>query len=193
LLHLASKLKPLDELQFKWESAQPGANLERIDAEIEIARYNARALEAIVEEKEKEAQAADGADEIADNTDFIPLDEPVTSTNVCSWPEDNYKDFATKRATASESLIPTSKLPSASLFVKQKTPSGSKTLMPRPLELFTAAEIDDITPKSIKSRWCNYYKDPVEPAKCWMQEEFQALYELAHSSEIASFLRSKLS
>src|SRR5258706_242559 len=39
------------------------------------------------------------------------------------------------------------------------------------------AEIDDITPKSIKSRWCNFYEDPVEPAKCWTKEEFQALYE----------------
>src|SRR5258706_272165 len=74
-------------------------------------------------------------------------------------------------------MIPASKLPSASLFVKQKMPAGSKTLMPRPLELFTAAEIDDITPKSIRSCWCNFYEDPVEPAKCWTQEEFQTLYE----------------
>src|SRR5258706_7301988 len=35
-LHLASKLKHLDDLQFKRESAQPGADLERIDAEIEV-------------------------------------------------------------------------------------------------------------------------------------------------------------
>ncbi len=176
-LHLASKLKQLDELQFKRESAQPGTDMEHIDAEIEVAKYNARALEAIVEEKEKEAQAADGADEIADNADFVPLDEPVASSNVRSWPEDNYKDFATKRATVSVSMIPADKLPSASLFAKQKAPAGSKTLMPHPLELFTAAEIDDITPKSIKSRWCNFYEDPIEPAKCWKQEEFQALYE----------------
>src|SRR5258707_7944348 len=74
-------------------------------------------------------------------------------------------------------MIPASKLPSASLFVKQKMPAGSKTLMPRPLELFTAAEIDGITPKSVKSRWCNFYNDSVEPAKCWKQEEFEALYE----------------
>ncbi len=176
-LHLASKLKHLDSLQFKQESALPGADIEHIDAEIEVAKYNARALEAIVEEKEKEAQAADGADEIADNADFVPLDEPVTSSNIRSWPEDNYEDFATKCAAVSDSMIPVSKLPSTSLFVKQKTPAGSKTLMPHPLELFTAAEIDSITPKSIKSRWCNFYEDPVEPAKCWMQEEFQALYE----------------
>ncbi len=117
-LHLASKLKQLDDLQFKQELAQPGTNLERIDAEIEVAKYNARALEAIIEEKEKEAQAADGADEITDNADFIPLDEPVASPNVRSWPEDNYEDFATKCATALESLIPTSKLPSASILTK---------------------------------------------------------------------------
>ncbi len=200
-LHLASKLKHLDDLQFKRESALPGADLERIDAKIEVARYNARALEVIVEEKEKEAQAADGADEIADNTDFVPLDEPVASSNVRSWPEDNYEDFATKRATVSDSMVPISKLPSASLFVKQKTPAGSKTLMPRPLELFTAAEIDDITPKSIKSRWCNFYEDPIEPAKCWTQEEFQVLYEkpgfhfmIARVAQVrAQFRDSKLS
>ncbi len=200
-LHLASKLKQLDDLHFQRETAQPGTNLERLDAEIKVAKYNARALEAIVKEKEKEAQAADGADEIADNADFIPLDEPVANSNVRSWPEDNYEDFATKRATASESLIPTSKIPSASLFVKQKMPAGSKTLMPRPLELFTAAEIDDITPKSIKSRWCNFYEDPVEPAKCWTQEEFQTLYEkpgfhfmVARVAQVgAQFRDSKLS
>src|SRR5258706_10474385 len=176
-LHLASKLKHLDELHFKRESALPGADIERIDAEIEVAKYNVRALEAIMEEKEKEAQTADSADEITDNADFVPLDDPVVSSNVRSWPEDNYEDFATKRAAVSDAMVPTSKLPSASLFAKHKTPAGSKTLMPRPLELFTAAEIDGITPKSIKSRWCNFYKDPVEPAKCWTQEEFQALYE----------------
>ncbi len=176
-LHLASKLKHLDELHFKRESALPGADIERIDAEIEVAKYNVRALEAIMEEKEKEAQTADSADEITDNADFVPLDDPVVSSNVRSWPEDNYEDFATKRAAVSDAMVPTSKLPSASLFAKQKTPAGSKTLMPRPLELFTAAEIDGITPKSIKSRWCNFYEDPVEPAKCWTQEEFQVLYE----------------
>ncbi len=167
-LHLASKLKHLDLLQFKRESAQPGADADRIDAEIEITKYQARTLEAIVEEKEKEAQTADGADEIADNADFVPLDDPVAaSPDKRSWPEDNYKDFATKRAVVSSVLIPPSKLPAASLFIKQKTPAGSKTLMPRPLELFTVAEIDGITPKSIKSRWCNFYEDPIEPAKCW--------------------------
>src|SRR5258706_3380672 len=93
-LHLASKLKHLDELQFKWESAQPGADLKRIDAEIVIAKHNTRALEAIIKDKEREAQAADGANEIADNADFVPLDEPVATTNERSWPEDNYKDFA---------------------------------------------------------------------------------------------------
>src|SRR5258706_8061749 len=155
-VHLASKLKLLDDLQFRRESAQPGADLERIDAEIVIAKYNAQALEAIIEDKEREAQAVDGADEIADNADFVPLDEPVVATNECSWPEDNYEDFATKRAAVSETMLPKTKLPATSLFVKQKTPAGSKTLMPRPLEIFMAAEIDSITPKSIKSRWCNF-------------------------------------
>ncbi len=86
-LHLATKLKHLDELQFSRESAQPGADLKRIDAEITIAKFNARALEAIIEDKEREAQAADGADEIADNADFVPLDEPVVTTNERSWLE----------------------------------------------------------------------------------------------------------
>src|SRR5258706_228200 len=177
-LHLASKLKHLDSLRFQRETAQPGVDTDRLDAEIEIAKFQAHTLEAIVEEKEKEAQAADGVDEIADNADFIPLDEPIAATpDARSWPEDNYEDFATKRAVVSSAQIPPSKLPAASLFIKQKTPAGSKTLMPRPLELFTAAEIDGVTPNSVKSRWCNFYEDPIEPAKCWTQEEFQALYE----------------
>ncbi len=205
-LHLASKLKQLDELHFKRETAQPGTNLERLDAEIEVAKYNARALEAIVKEKEKEAQVADGADEIADNADFIPLDEPVASSNVRSWPEDNYEDFATKRATALESLIPTSKLPSASLLVKQKTPAGCKTLMPCPLELFSATEIDEITPSqssldgviTTRTRWnlpsagrrrssrrCTRSLASTSWLPGW--------HRSARSSEIASFPRSKLS
>jgi len=49
--------------------------------------------------------------------------------------------------------------------------------MPCALKLFTTAEIDSITPSSVKSRWCNFYEDPVEPAKCWTQEEFTALYK----------------
>jgi len=44
--------------------------------------------------KEKEALAADGADEIADNADFVPLNKPENNVAVHSWPEDNYEDFA---------------------------------------------------------------------------------------------------
>src|SRR5258706_15624420 len=98
-------------------------------------------------------------------------------------------------------MTPSAKLPSDSLFVKQKTPAGSKTLMPRPLELFSTTEIDDITPKSVKSRWCNFYEDPVEPAKCWKQEEFKELYDkpgfhfmVARIAQVgAQFRDSKLS
>ena len=38
-------------------------------------------------------------------------------------------------------------------------------------------EIDAVTPKSIKSRWCNFYEDPVEPAKCWSEDEFRTYHE----------------
>lgn len=47
--------------------------------------------------------------------------------------------------------------------------------MPCALELFSAAEIDTISLKSVKSQWCNYYEDPIKPVKCWM-EEFTTLY-----------------
>ncbi len=40
-LHLASKLKHLDKLQFQRESAQPSVDVVHIDAEIEVAKYNA--------------------------------------------------------------------------------------------------------------------------------------------------------
>ena len=174
---LADKLKELDGLQRRKEEAQPGSDTTQLDKEIAIVKDGARALDAAVAAKEKEIQAADGADEIADNADFVPVDdsEPVTAAR--PWPEDNYEDFATKRNTLVAKQKVTGKVAFSSLVVKQKTPSSSKTLMPRAMELFTVKEIDAVTPKSIKSRWCNFYEDPVEPAKCWSEEEFRTYHE----------------
>ena len=169
---LADKLKELNSLQRRKEEAQPGTDTTQLDKEIAIVKDGARALDAAVAAKEKEVQAADGADEIADNADFVPIDdsEPVAVARL--WPEDNYEDFATKRNTLAAKQKVTGKVAFSSLVVKQKTPSSSKTLMPRAIEFFTVKEIDAVTPKSIKSRWCNFYEDPVEPAKCWSEDEF---------------------
>jgi len=65
-LSLAAKLKHLDGLQVRRESAPAGTDLAHLDAEIEIAKAGARTLESLMEAKEKEALAAEGADEIAD-------------------------------------------------------------------------------------------------------------------------------
>ena len=104
------------------------------------------------------------------------MDDPQSSIEIKSWPEDNYEDFATKRSALAPSMTITTKLPLSSLIIQQKIPASSKTLMPREVEFFTAAEIDAVTPKSIKSQWCNYYEDPLEPVKCWTQEEFSSPY-----------------
>ena len=174
---LADKLKELDSLQRRKEEAQPRSDTAQLDKEIAIVKDRARALDAAVAAKEKEVQAADGADEIADNADFVPIDdsEPVAAAR--PWPEDNYEDFATKRNTLAAKQKVTGKVAFSSLVVKQKTPSSSKTLMPQAIEFFTVKEIDAVTPKSIKSRWCNFYKDPVEPAKCWSEDEFRTYHE----------------
>ena len=174
-LQLSSQLKRLDELQQRRDSATLPANILALDAEINTLRASAHALETIVEEKENEHQA-DDTDDIAGNADFMPIDDPDTSIEVKSWPEDNYEDFATKRAALTTGLTVTTKLPLSSLIIQQKLPASSKILMPRAVEFFTADEIDTVTPKSVKSRWCNYYEDPVEPAKCWSRDEFSALY-----------------
>ena len=174
---LATKLKELDDLQRRKEDAQPRSDTAQLDREIEIVKGGARALDAAVAAKEKEIQAADGADEIADNTDFVPVDdgEPVAATN--PWPEDNYEDFATKRNSLTARQKVTGKVAFTDLVIKQKAPASSKTMMPRAMEFFTVKEIDAITPKSIKSRWCNFYKDPVELAKCWSEDEFRTYHD----------------
>ena len=174
---LAAKLKELDDLQHRKEDTQPGSDTAQLDIEIEIVKEGARALDAVVATREKETQAADGADKIADNTDFVPIDkgEPMVETNL--WPEDNYEDFATKRNSLVARQKVTGKVAFSDLIVKQKAPANSKTMMPHAIEFFTVGKIDAITPKSIKSRWCNFYEDPVEPAKCWSEDEFRTYHD----------------
>ena len=173
---LATKLKELDDLLLKKEEAPPESDTAQLDIEIEAVKKEAVALDAAVAAKEKEAQAADGADEIVDNADFVPIDENEPAPAAEPWPEDNWEDFATRRnALASEPKL-TGKIDFEELVIEQKIPPSSKTLMPRAIEFYSAKEIDDITPKSIKSRWHNFYEDPVEPAKCWSKEEFKTYH-----------------
>ena len=174
---LADKLKDLDILQWKKEEALPETDFTQLTIEIEAAKREAAALDAAITAKEKEAQAADGADEIIDNADFVPIDnnEPAPATN--PWPEDNWEDFATRRNLLATRPKLTGKVAFEKLIVDQKVPPSSKTLMPRAIEFYTAKEIDNVTPKSIKSRWYNFYEDPVEPAKCWSKEEFKTYHQ----------------
>ena len=174
---LATKLKELDDLQHHKEEAPPGSDTAQLDKEIAVVKDRARALDATVAAKEKEVQATDRADKIADNADFVPVDdgEPIAATSL--WPEDNYEDYATKRNALVARQQVTGKVAFSDLIIKQKAPANSKTLMPRAMEFFTVKEIDAVTPKSIKSRWCNFYEDPVEPAKCWSEDEFRTYHE----------------
>lgn len=87
------------------------ADIAALDAEITALKSKPHHLETIVEEKDKEAQAADGANDIVENAEFIPLDKPGTTVKVKSWPEDNYEDFTTKCAALSASLAISTKLP----------------------------------------------------------------------------------
>ena len=135
------------------------------------------ALDEAVAAKEKEAQAADGADKIVDNADFVPIDDSKPAPAADPWPEDNYEDFTTKRSALAAARKITGKVAFDKLVVTQQVPASSKTLMPRAIEFYTAKEIDDVTPRSIKSRWYNFYEDPVEPAKCWSKEEFKSYHE----------------
>ena len=174
---LADKLKELDGLHRKREDAPPGSDTTQLEIEIEAVKKEAVALDTAVAAKEKEAQAADGADEIVDNADFIPVDESEPAPATDPWPEDNWEDFATRRNMLAAKPKITEKVAFDRLVVDQRIPPSSKTLMPRAMEFYTAEEIDDITPRSIKSRWHNYYEDPVEPAKCWSKEEFKTYHQ----------------
>ena len=174
---LADKLKELDALQLRKEEAAPRTDTAQLDIEIDAAKSGARALDAAVTAKEKEAQAADGADEIVDNADFVPIDDSEPTPSADPWPEDNWEDYATRRNALAPGPKITGKIVFEKLIVQQKIPASSKTLMPHPIEFYSAKEIDDITPKSIKSCWYNFYEDPVEPAKCWTKEEFETYHK----------------
>ena len=174
---LAEKLKELDTLQRQKEEAQPGVDTALLDIDIEAAKRGAIALDAAVNAKEREAQATDGANEIVDNADFVPIDDSEPAPATEPWPEDNWEDFATRRNALAAKPKITGKVDFEKLVIEQKIPPSSKTLMPRAIEFYTAKEIDDVTPKSIKSRWYNFYEDPVEPAKCWSKEEFKTYHQ----------------
>ena len=174
---LADKLKELDALQRRREEAQPGTDTTQLDNEIDAVKRGAVALDAAVTAKEKEAQAADGADEIVDNADFVLIDDSEPAPATEPWPEDNWEDYATRRNALAARPKLTGKLDFEKLVIDQKIPPSSKTLMPRAIEFYTAKEIDAVTPKSIKSRWYNFYEDPVEPAKCWSKEEFKVYHQ----------------
>ena len=174
---LADKLKELDTLQRKKEDAPASADNSLLDKEIEAAKREAITLDAAVAAKEKEAQTADGANEIVDNADFVPIDDSEPAPATEPWPEDNWEDFATRRNALAARPKFTGKVDFEKLIVDQQIPPSSKTLMPRAIEFYTAKEIDDVTPKSIKSRWYNFYEDPVEPAKCWSKEEFKTYHQ----------------
>jgi hypothetical protein len=55
-------------------------------------------------------------------------------------------------------------------------PKESKFLIPHPLEIYTAEELNGIAPQGT-SAWHNRYDNPQEPAKCWTAEKFAEVYD----------------
>ena len=92
----------------------------------------------------------DDDDPIAAGRSFVPVPEPEIT--VAPWPESNFEGFLER--TAPLFSLPSGKLPLESLLVPMDKPSDSKILLPRPLELYTEAEINSAGPKS-RVPWLN--------------------------------------
>ena len=144
-------------------------------ADIEQALLDARALLSSLDDEIDALEAgaipptvAEGS--IADGASFVPMDDvPVT----LPWTETNFENYVER--TAPLFPPPIGKIPLESLLVRMEEKSDSKILLPRPLELYTKAEINSAKPKS-RADWFNHHEDPLEAVKSWSLETFTRVY-----------------
>lgn len=144
-------------------------------ADIEQALIDARAMLSSLDDEIDALEAgavpptmADGS--IADGASFVPVDD---THPVVPWTESNFENYVERTAPLFPN--PVSKVPLESLLVRMEEKSDSKILLPRPLELYTEAEINSAKPKS-RAAWFNHHEDSLEVVKCWSLETFTRVY-----------------
>ena len=115
-----------------------------------------------------EPPATEAGDPFANQEDYVPV--PGVPTN--PWPESNYKNFKSHRATLITPV--TGKIPLSELFIVMDEPINSKLFLPRPLEIYSAEELKEVN-KS-KFIWRHHFEDPLELAKSWSQDAFSQVY-----------------
>jgi len=179
---LVALLEQYKQVEAALESPAPGFDVDR-------ARASSYELSRLIQEQEKVVDMLDGGanpedtdmgdDPIADGASFVevpddarPEKTPRPSAKEL-WPETNYQDYAARVTPLFPA--PTGKVPLDDLLIKMEEPVDSKLYLPRPLEMYTAEELEKVVPKGLP-RWNNRYEDPMEPAKSWTWEEFSEIY-----------------
>ena len=163
------------QLERELEDPPPGRDLPTISAELLAARWKIIDMDEDMDDMEAEEIPPSMLDDpLANNDDFIPLEADAPPPR--PWEESNYEDYE-KRA---EPLFPTcsGKADLDELLEEMDVPSNSKILLPRPLELYTQAEINSARPAG-RAPWFNWHEDPLEPIKCWGKETFTRVFSKA--------------
>jgi hypothetical protein len=105
-------------------------------------------------------------DPFAEGQPYIPITEPTSEAEAapaCTpWPEENYDKFAECVNILYPPSLP-GKLAIHMLDPPMADPKESKFLIPCPLEIYTAEELNSIAPRGTSS-WHNRYDNPQEPA-----------------------------
>ena len=161
----------VSELEEDLANPPPRKTVEGITATLAAAREKLVSMDAELDLMEAEAfPPTEMGDPIADNTDFVPVDPTV---EVHPWLEKNYERYGERINECYQA--PIGKVPLESLLIKMAESVDSKILLPRPLELYTEAEINSAIPKG-RAPWFNRHEDPLEPVKSWSTETFAKVY-----------------
>ena len=169
-LELSRTAALITSLEIELLNPHPTRAPPTIASDLRSARDKYTSLDAEVDNLEHatEPPATDASDLFANQEDFVPVPEVPTNP----WPESNYENFKSCRATLI-TLI-TGKIPLSELFIIMDEPINSKLFLPRPLEVYSAEELREVN-KS-KFIWHHYFEDPLEPAKSWSQDAFSQVY-----------------
>jgi hypothetical protein len=94
--------------------------------------------------------SVDGPPDDPDSSPFIrvPVESEETPVPANPWPESNYEQYKERAAPLFAAPVVT-KPTLASLLVTIDAPVQSKLFMPGPIELFSASELDQVTPSGV--------------------------------------------
>ena len=162
----------LAELEESLRSPASSVNVPETQNKISALRDRIVSLESELKELEaSEPPASVTGDAFASGDPYIPLED--TTVETAPWPYANWENYL----PSTENLFPTptGKPPLDALITPMDDPQSSKLLLPRPLELYSLAELRPAVPRSSQP-WFNRYEDPLEPCKSWSRDLFTSIY-----------------